>query len=105
MSPFTLPPAVGHTAPRPLLHKVSQLSQAMGVDKAALAFPRAQILHPCVRKRLVCKKEVVTLGSPHPLSCLMSIASLGVTLLVQLPCMKQNKLIQLCMSSSTLSKS
>lgn len=47
VSLFTLPPAVGHTAPHTLLH--SQLSQAMSVDKAALAFSKAQDWHLCQR--------------------------------------------------------
>lgn len=43
----------GSCCSSPLPHKVDQLDQAMDMDKAALAFPRAQILHPQVRKRLV----------------------------------------------------
>lgn len=41
---------------------------------------------------------------PRPVSCLMSVASLGVTLPVQLPHMKQNEPVQLCLSNYTLSK-
>lgn len=75
----------------------------MGVDKAALAFPKAQILHPYVRKRLVCRYEVIMLGSSHP-PFLFEYCQPGCNTVCPAPLHEAKRTSPAVPGSSTLSK-